>query len=58
MSIAIKEEGNNMGEIVQLSIRIDKDIRQKVKIMALKKDTTVNDLVTQYVIEGLNKEKE
>jgi len=58
MSIGIKEEENNMTEIVQLSIRIDKDIRQKVKIMALKKDITVNDLVTQYIIEGLNKEKE
>ncbi|MEN6568375.1 MAG: hypothetical protein ABFC57_18990 [Veillonellales bacterium] len=58
MSIAIKQEGNNMAEIVQLSIRIDKDIRQQVKIMALKKDTTVNDLVTEYIIEGLNKDKE
>jgi len=58
MSIAIKQEGNNMAEIVQLSIRIDKDIRQQVKIMALKKDTIVNDLVTEYIIEGLNKDKE
>jgi predicted HicB family RNase H-like nuclease len=58
MSIAIKQEGNNMAEIVQLSIRIDKDIRQQVKIMALKKDTSVNDLVTEYIIEGLNKDKE
>ena len=58
MSIAIKQEGDNMTEIVQLSIRIDKDIRQQVKIMALKKDTIVNDLVTEYIIEGLNKDKE
>lgn len=58
MSIAIKQEGDNMAEIVQLSIRIDKDIRQQVKIMALKKDTSVNDLVTEYIIEGLNKDKE
>jgi predicted HicB family RNase H-like nuclease len=58
MSIAIKQEGNNMAEIVQLSIRIDKDIRQQIKIMALKKDTSVNDLVTEYIIEGLNKDKE
>ncbi|KYC45010.1 MAG: hypothetical protein AMQ22_02248 [Candidatus Methanofastidiosum methylothiophilum] len=58
MSIAIKQEGDNMAEIVQLSIRIDKDIRQQVKIMALKKDTIVNDLVTEYIIEGLNKDKE
>lgn len=58
MSIAIKQEGDNMAEIVQLSIRIDKDIRQQIKIMALKKDTIVNDLVTEYIIEGLNKDKE
>lgn len=54
----ITKEVNEMPEIVQLSIRIDKDIRQQVKIMALKKDTTVNDLVTEYIIAGLSKEKE
>ena len=57
MEIAADNKVVNMvDEIVQLSIRIDKNIRQKVKIMALKKETTVNDLVTKYIVEGLAKE--
>jgi hypothetical protein len=43
--------------IVQLHIRVDKTIRDNVKIMAIRRGMTQNDLLLEYVETGLKKDE-
>ena len=42
--------------IVQLHIRVDKELRDQVKIMAIRRGMTQNDLLLEYLSAGLEKD--
>lgn len=44
--------------IVQISARGTVTLRNEVKIMAIKKGITVNDLLLKYIEEGLERDKQ
>lgn len=44
--------------IVQISARGSIALRNEVKIMAIKKGVTVNDLLLKYIEEGLKRDKQ
>lgn len=54
--IAASEEYEDM-PIVQMSIRIDSEIRDQLKITAIKKGIKINDLLVSYLEKGLKKEE-
>lgn len=43
---------------LQLAVKIDEKIRTDLKIMAIRKGTTMNELVERYLAESLLKESE
>ena len=43
-------------KIVQMPIRIDLYTRTELKVLALRKGISLNELVLGYVMEGFNKE--
>jgi predicted HicB family RNase H-like nuclease len=43
--------------IVQLHIRVDKEIRDQVKIMAIRRGMTQNELLLEYLETGLEKDE-
>lgn len=53
---SVKEVSDNM-PIVQMSIRIDEELRNNLKIHAIHKGIKINDLLTQYLSEGLERDK-
>lgn len=42
---------------VQLHIRVEKEIRNQVKITAIQRDMTQNELLLEYLLTGLEKDK-
>jgi predicted HicB family RNase H-like nuclease len=55
---SIQEEIDTMATITQVSARVDTDFRDKLKLVALKRKITLNDLVIEYLTDGLNKDKD
>jgi len=43
---------------VQLAVKIEEQIRTDLKIMAIRKGITMNELVEQYLSESLTREKQ
>lgn len=43
-------------KIVQMPVRIDNRTRTELKILALRKGISLNDLLLRYIMEGYNKE--
>lgn len=54
-----KENVINMAEQgpVQISVRLDPDLRDGLKIMSIKRKIKFNDLLVEYLSEGLKKDK-
>lgn len=44
-------------EIVNLNIRIDKDLRDELKIVAVKQDTTITEILTEFIKGYVNENK-
>ena len=44
-------------EIVNLNIRIDKDLRDELKIIAIKQDTTITEIITEFIKDYVNENK-
>lgn len=44
-------------KIVQMPIRIDAGTRDELKIFAIKKGKTLNELLVKYVVTGFEKDK-
>jgi hypothetical protein len=44
-------------EIVQIAMRAEAELKNEVKIMAIKKGITMNDLLVRYVKDGLERDK-
>ena len=44
-------------EIVQIAMRAEVDLKNEVKIMAIKKGITMNDLLVRYVTDGIERDK-
>ena len=42
---------------VLLNIKIDKDLRDELKIIAVKQDTTVTEILTEYIKRYVNENK-
>lgn len=49
---------DTMASITQVSARVDTDFRDKLKLVALKRKTTLNDLMIEYLTDGLTKDKD
>ena len=46
----------NLDKIVQMPIKIDAKTRNELKILAINKGISLNELLLGYVMEGFNKE--
>ena len=44
-------------EIVQIAMRAGVELKNEVKIMAIKKGITMNDLLVRYVTDGIERDK-
>ena len=44
-------------EIVNLNIRIDKDLRDELKIVAVKQNTTITEILTKFIKGYVNENK-
>ncbi|MGF7119096.1 hypothetical protein [Methanobacterium oryzae] len=44
--------------MVQIAFRGDKELRNRIKIMAIKKDVNMNELLLSYVENGLKHDEE
>lgn len=44
-------------KIVQIAMRTEADLKTEVKIMAIKKGITMNDLLVRYVKDGIERDK-
>ncbi len=44
-------------KIVQIAMRADAELKNEVKIMAIKKGITMNDLLVRYVKDGVERDK-
>lgn len=44
-------------KIVQMPVRIDAGTRNELKIYAIQKGQTLNELLLKYIIEGFNQDK-
>ncbi len=44
-------------EIVNLNIRIDKDLRDELKIVAVKQNTTITEILTEFIKGYVNENK-
>ncbi|MEL7670247.1 hypothetical protein [Methanobacterium sp.] len=44
-------------EIVQIAMRAEVDLKNEIKIMAIKKGITMNDLLIRYVKDGIERDK-
>jgi hypothetical protein len=44
-------------EIVQIAMRAEVDLKNEIKIMAIKKGITMNDLLIRYVNDGIERDK-
>lgn len=44
--------------MVQIAFRGDKELRNRIKIMAIKKDVNMNELLLSYVEKGLKQDEE
>jgi len=44
--------------MTQIAFRGDKELRDRIKIMAIKKGITMNDLLLYYVEESLKRDEE
>jgi hypothetical protein len=59
----IEEKLVEMKVITQMPIRIDRDIKNEIKIFAAKrsamtdKHITMNDLIVKWIIKGFNEDK-
>lgn len=42
---------------VLLNINIDKDLRDELKIIAIKNDTTITEILTEYIKQYVNENK-
>ena len=42
---------------VLLNINIDKDLRDELKIIAIKNDTTITEILTDYIRQYVNENK-
>ena len=42
---------------VLLNINIDKDLRDELKIIAIKNDTTITEILTEYIEQYVNENK-
>ena len=42
---------------VLLNISIDKELRDELKIIAIKNDTTITEILTDYIKDYINKNK-
>jgi len=42
---------------VLLNINIDKDLRDELKITCIKNDTTITDVLTEYIKQYVNENK-
>lgn len=49
---------DTMASITQVSARVDSDFRDKLKLVALKRKITLNDLMIEYLTDGLTKDKD
>lgn len=49
---------NDTMQIVQMSIRLPKSLREDLKIYAIQNDEKINDLLVKYIQEGFNKDKQ
>lgn len=47
----------NLNRIVQMPVRIDAKTRNELKIVAIKKGMSLNDLLMEYIMDGFSKEK-
>jgi len=54
----ISNENDTMASITQVSARVDTEFRDKLKLVALKRKITLNDLMIEYLTDGLTKDKE
>ena len=43
--------------IVNLNIRIDKERRDELKIIAVKKNTTITEIITEYIQSYIDENK-
>lgn len=50
-------EMKDPNKIIQMPIRIKDGIRDELKIVAIKKGLTLNELLLEYVMEGYKKDK-
>lgn len=55
LEAAVKENSDTM-PIVQMSIRLDEELRNQVKIFAINKGEKINDLLVRYISEGLERD--
>lgn len=55
LEAAVKENCDTM-PIVQMSIRLDEELRNQVKIHAINKGEKINDLLVKYISEGLERD--
>lgn len=55
LEAAVKENSDTM-PIVQMSIRLDEELRNQVKILAINKGEKINDLLVKYISEGLERD--
>lgn len=44
-------------EIVQIAMRTEIELKNDIKIMAIKKGITMNDLLVRYVKDGIERDK-
>lgn len=56
--LGIRHKVRNMAKkIVQMPVRIDEETRDQLKIYAIKRGITLNDLLVGYIRRGYEKEK-
>lgn len=48
---------NDTMQIVQMSIRLPKTLREDLKIYAIQNDIKINDLLVKYIQEGFDKDR-
>lgn len=55
---AIYTGENEMATVIQVAARVDAEFRDKLKLVALKRKVTLNELMLEYLADGLDKDKE
>ena len=45
-----------MSNTIRINFELDKDIHLQAKELALKKETTIKDLYTKWIVDGIEKE--